>query len=278
MEATPRDGPLTVQRLRIYPVKGARGRDVNRQDFDEIGPINDRRWMVVDGSGNFLSQRDNAKLATLPAGLEGSSLTLGEEGAELLTVPPVPGPPFQVRVWDSTVEAHAVSPEADEWVSSFLGSPVRLAFMPLSAIRETDARFAPGRRVSFADGYPVLVATTGSFEEVARRGGRAIPLERFRPNIVVSGGEPHEEDWWRRFQVGTLGFSGVKLCARCKVTTVDQDHGTLDPDSEPLRTLGRYRRIEGKVFFGLNAVHDGTGQIRVGDRVTVTERRIVPAF
>ena len=267
----------TVERLRIHPVKGARGLDVEAVDFDDFGPRFDRRWMVVGPDGTFVSQRSTPRLATVRPRLEGDSLALSAPGIEALTVPVAPqGGAIRVAVWGSELDVRAVGPEADAWLSTFLDGPHRLVFMSDQDIRNTDPAFADGHRVSFADGFPALVVTRGSVDELARRAGRAIPVERFRPNIVVSGDRPHDEDRWRGFRIGGVRFSGVKLCARCKVTTIDQDSGDRDGDREPLRTLARYRRIESLVYFGLNAVHHGTGRISLGDGVEILERGAVP--
>lgn len=270
--------PLTVVRLRIYPVKGTRGLDVDRMAFDEVGPRYDRRWMVVDADGRFLSQREEPSLATIAPSLSDGVLTLQAPGTTPLEVSSAPGPAQAVSIWNSTVEATTTGDAAEAWISAFLGRPSRLVHLPNTSVRETNPRFAQGRRVSFADGYPVLVVTSASVEEVGRRAGRAIPEERFRPNIVVGGARPHGEDRWRRVRMGNLDFTGAKLCARCTVTTVNQEDGSRDPDSEPLRSLALYRKIENAVFFGLNAVHEGEGTVRVGDSVHVTERGVVPAF
>lgn len=269
---------LAIERLRIYPVKGARGCDVASLTFDELGPVGDRRWMVVDAQQTFVTQRTTPTLATLEATLADGGLRLRADGMDPLWLKGGGGQPMRVRVWDDHVDAVSVSDEADRWISDFLGGAHRLAHMPPSAVRTTNPRFAPDQRVSFADGYPLLIVTSASVAEVGRRAGRSIPLERFRPNLVVSGARAHDEDHWRRLRIGDVEVLGVKLCARCKVVTVDQRLGTLDEASEPLRTLGRYRRIEGSVYFGLNAVAEGPGPLRVGDAVDVMERRPVPAF
>ena len=266
----------TVDRLRIHPVKGARGLDIPSMDFDALGPRFDRRWMVVGPDGTFVSQRGTPRLATVRPKVDGRSLTLAAPGIEALTVPIVPqGDPIRVGVWSSELDVRTVSPEADGWLSTVLKGHHRLVFMSDGDIRNTDPAYADGHRVSFADGFPALLVTRGSVGELARRAGRHIPVERFRPNIVVSGDRPHEEDFWRSFTIGELRFSGVKLCARCKVTTIEQDSGTRDPDREPLRTLARYRRIESLVYFGLNVVHHGTGRISLGDSVEILDRGIV---
>jgi len=275
----PQDGPV-VERLRLYPVKGCRGHDVSSMAFDEVGPVGDRRWMVVDPEGIFVTQREAPRLALIDARTEGSSLSLsadGRDGVEASAPPPRDGyPSVPVRIWRSRVEAARAWPEADAWLSDLLGRPCHLVHLPPTSVRETDPEYAPGRRVSFADGYPALLVTSAATEELARRAGRPIPVERFRPNIVVGSAHPHAEDRWRAMEIGEMTFRGVKLCARCKVTTVDQSSGALDPASEPLRTLARYRQIEGSVYSGLNLVHEAPGEIHIEDPVRVTEHRPVP--
>ena len=274
---TPRAEGRTVLRVRIYPVKGARGSDVDQVEFDEVGPRFDRRWMVVGADGVFISQRGRHELATVRTTVAGGELILEAPGAGAVAVPVAPrGGRVGVRVWDSELEVRSVSPDADAWLTAFLGAPHRLVHIGDDDVRPTDPTYAKGHRVGFADGYPALLVTRGSVEELGRRVGRPIPAERFRPNIVVSGERPHEEDQWRRFTIGSLAFSGVKLCTRCKVTTLDQESGVRDPDGEPLRTLARYRHLKDKVYFGVNVVHHGTGMIRAGDRVEVIERGFIP--
>jgi hypothetical protein len=275
-EGAPGTGPNTVVRLRVHPVKGARGTDVETLHFEEMGPRFDRRWMVVGPDGGFVTQRDTPRLATIRPTVSGDGLTLEAPDAPAIHLPLTPqGERLQSTVWSSVVDVRSVSPAADTWVSSVLGSAHRLVFMGDDDIRHTDPAYAEGHRVSFADGYPALLVSEGSVDELARRVGREIPVERFRPNIVVSGDRPHEEDFWKEFTIGALPFRGVKLCARCKVTATDQETGIRDPEQEPLRTLARYRRIESLVYFGVNTVHLATGRISLGDAVEVHERGIV---
>lgn len=266
----------TVVRLRIHPVKGARGSDVETLDFEEMGPRFDRRWMVVEPDGSFVTQRDTPRLATIQPTVAGDALVLSAPDAPEIRLPLEPqGERLEATVWSSAVEVRTVSPAADAWLSSVLAGAHRLVFMGNDDVRYTDPAYAEGHRVSFADGYPALLVSRGSVDELARRVGREIPVERFRPNIVVSGDRPHEEDFWKEFTIGGLPFRGVKLCARCKVTTTDQQTGIRDPQQEPLRTLARYRRIESLVYFGVNTVHLATGPISLGDPVEVHERGIV---
>lgn len=276
--ARPGGGPLRVTRLRVYPVKGTRGIDLEAMEFDQLGPRFDRRWMIVTPDGEFVSQRGTPQLATIRPRLENGSLALEAPGAETLTVPVDPdgGGSVRVRIHGTTADARTVGAEADAWLSSVLGGQFRLVFMRNQDARATDPEYAAGHRVGFADGFPVLLVSESSVDELSRRVGRPLPVERFRPNIVVTSDSPHDEDRWQRFAIGGLAFEGVKLCARCKVTTVDQDSGVRDPSSEPLRTLAFYRRIESHVYFGVNVVHSGRGRIAVGDTVDVLERGYIP--
>ena len=232
------DTSRTVTRLRIYPIKGTRGIDVEEMEFDAIGPVLDRRWMVVRPTGTFITQRENALLATLVTTPSPTGLWVEAPGAAPLDLPLTSdGPPLSVTVWRSVLNARTVGEDADQWLSQVLGEPVRLVYMADSDVRHTNPEYAPDRRVSFADGYPVLLVSEPSADEVSRRVGRPIPMERFRPNIVVTGERPHEEDRWRRITIAggegddrpPMGLDGVKLCARCVVTTLDQETGDRDP-------------------------------------------------
>lgn len=266
-----------VTRLRIHPLKGARATELESMEFDALGPRWDRRWMVVRTGGGMVTQRDTPRLAVVHPHLDNGALRLEADGMDPLNLPTTPtGDPVGVTIHGTGAVGCAVSPDADAWLSTVLGRDVRLVFMRQEDARATDPAYADGRLVSFADGFPALLVSERSVEELARRSGRDIPVERFRPNIVVTGAHPHDEDQWQRFTLGTVGFSGVKLCTRCKVTTTDQKTGVRDPDREPLRTLALYRRIESGVYFGVNVVHDGPGRIAVGDRVGVLERGIIP--
>lgn len=246
-------------------------------EFDALGPRWDRRWMVVRPDGGMVTQRDTPRLAVVHPHLDNGALRLEADGMDPLTLPVTPGgDPLGVTIHGTGAVGCAVSPEADAWISTMLGADRRLVFMRDEDARDTDPAYSEGHRVSFADGFPALLVSERSVEELARRSGREIPVERFRPNIVVTGAHPHDEDQWQRFTLGGMDFSGVKLCTRCKVTTTDQKTGVRDPYREPLRTLALYRRIESAVYFGVNVVHDGPGRISVGDRVEVLERGIVP--
>lgn len=261
---------MTLDEIVVYPVKGAGGTSVTEATVDDFGLHLDRRWMLVDGDGVFLSQRNDPRLALLRPRIQDGSLVLEAPGVEPFDLPATAERPARkVRVWDSTVEVVEVDGGAHDWIEAFLGRPARLVFMPESTLRPVDEDYAADARVSFADGFPFLLLSRESLEELNRRLDRPVPMNRFRPNLVVEGAGPHGEDAWRRIRIGEVEFDVVKPCARCAVTTVDQDSGRRG--AEPLRTLSRYRKHDGKTWFGQNLVQRGTGTLRVGNPVEVLQ-------
>ncbi len=265
--------------LHLYPLKGARGISLKRWLVDRRGLRFDRRWMLVDGDGVFLSQRTLPRLALVRPRLGDRSGTvlIGDELPRTLRLEAPEGDPLNIplepavgdelvaEIWGDRVGVLAPSPVADDWFTRFLDTPCRLVFLPDDSRRSTDPEYAPGHEVGLADGYPFLLLSTASLEELNRRLVDPLPMNRFRPNLVVNATDPHEEDRWARLRIGGLDFTVVKPCARCAVTTVDQASG--DRGKEPLRTLATYRNRDGKVYFGQNLVHRGRGWIQVGDSV-----------
>jgi uncharacterized protein YcbX len=177
----------------------------------------------------------------------------------------------EVGVWDDTVAAVDAGNEAAAWLSGTVGESARLVFMPAGTRRAVDNRYgAPGDQVSFADAYPYLLISRGSLDDLNARLAKPLPMDRFRPNLVVAGCAPYAEDKWRRIRIGPVVFRLVKPCTRCAVTTIDQATGAHD-GPEPLRTLAGYRQGEGGVRFGMNLIAEGDGEVRVGDEVVVVE-------
>lgn len=259
--------------IRTYPVKGLKGLSVSSADVEPWGLAGDRRWMVVDERGRFLSQRELPALARIRATPTGGGLRLSGDGRDdLLLAAPLPDAAVEVTVWRDRLRASAAGPEADAWLEGALGRPCRLVHMadPESA-RPVDPEYGgPGDRVSFADGFPLLLTTTASLADLADRAGFALSMDRFRTNLVIEGAEPWAEDGWSEIRVGEAVFALVKPCARCAVTTVDQDTGERHPRTEPLRTLAAFRRnARGQPIFGQNLIPRALGTIRVGDRVAV---------
>jgi uncharacterized protein YcbX len=173
-----------------------------------------------------------------------------------------------VTVWDDMVFAYRGTPEQDQWLTEALGQPCRLTYMPDVALRSVDGATQPGL-VSFADAYPFLLVGQASLDDLNQRLALPVPMNRFRPNLVVSGATPYAEDSWKALQVGTLAFQGIRPCGRCLVTTTDQL--TAERSPEPMRTLAEYRKVDNKVMFGLNVVGPGSGRLRAGDAVHVLD-------
>ena len=256
--------------LNIYPIKSARGIALDESAVDEFGLRYDRRWMVVDEAGVFLSQRSHPRLALVVPGLRDGALQVDAPGMPTLETPlhPKPSVATSVAVWDDTCAATWVGDGAAQWFSDFLGSPCTLVHMADGVVRPANPAFAPpGTRVSFADGFPFLLISEESLADLNRRLADPLPMNRFRPNLVVVAGEPYAEDGWSRVEIGGVRLQVVKPCERCLVTTTDQSTG--ERGKEPLRTLAMYRKVGSDVMFGQNVVHENTGRLRVGDLVTI---------
>jgi uncharacterized protein YcbX len=256
--------------LTLYPIKSARGIVLTESVVDEFGLRYDRRWMVIDESGIFLSQRSHPRLALVAPSIRGDSLRVDAPGMPTLETPLHPSATVSTKatVWDDSRDVSWMGERCAGWFSEFLGFPCSLVHMPDQVFRPADPAFAPpGIRVSFADGFPFLLISEESLSDLNRRLARPLPMNRFRPNLVVAGGEPYAEDGWGRIQIGGVALRVVKPCSRCVVTTTDQTTG--ERGAEPLRTLAKYRKRDGQVMFGQNVVHEGRGQLRVGNPVVM---------
>lgn len=254
---------MELSAIHIYPIKGARGVALASADVVERGLRDDRRFMIVSDAGLFLTQREHPELARVGTAIEGDALVI-EAGDHRLRVPLSPmGPRRAVTVWSSEVDAVEV-PEAHRFFSAILGTPAHLVYMPDDARRPVKNRDAI---VSFADGYPMLLTSESSLGDLNAHMDAPLPMDRFRPNLVVRGAPAWAEDTWDRIRVAGIELELAKPCDRCVVTTTDQQTG--ERGVEPLRTLARIRARDHKVWFGENLVHHGTGTVRVGDVVTV---------
>ena len=261
---------LRLSGLIYYPIKAAAGTSVEAWDVDDFGLRLDRRWMVVDSGGHFITQRDCPRLALVKPEICDGSLVVQAPGTDPLIVPlePEETKPFTVRVWDDTCESLWLGPEPAAWFSRYLGFSSGLVYMGAHQIRPVDPDYAPqATRVSFADAFPFLLISEESLGDLNGRLGQPLPMNRFRPNLVIEGGGPFVEDSLREFVVNGIRFQVVKPCDRCVVTTTDQE--TAERGVEPLRTLATYRRTAGKVYSGQNVVHQGTGRLQVGASLRV---------
>ncbi|HXN35445.1 MAG TPA: MOSC N-terminal beta barrel domain-containing protein [Opitutaceae bacterium] len=271
---------MHVTGLHIHPVKSLRGLAVEAAGVDALGLAGDRRFLVVEPDGTFMTQRGVPRMARVGAFLDGSLLTLRAEGFGEIRVrrDPDPGAPEAVvRIWKSEgLRAEDCGEAPASWLSSALATPCRLVRIGAQFNRPVRADYAnPGDAMAFADAFPLLVISEASLGDLNRRmaeaGGAAVPMNRFRPNLVVAGCEAFAEDGLGRFRIGNVVFRAAKPCIRCIVPTTDQLTG--ERGVEPMRTLALYRRDPhdpAQILFGYNLVNETkTGVIRVGDTVEI---------
>jgi hypothetical protein len=266
---------MRLTSISIYPIKGTRAIALQEAEVRTRGLVSDRRWLVVDESGRFITQRTHPRIGLV-------SSTVRDNGDLLVTAPDMEPMPVAARgsdqrvtvtVWDDTVQAARVSAAADRWFSQFLETNCRLVYMDQIALRPVAPQYGQaGDEVSFADAVPVLLANDASLIDLNERLAQPLPMTRFRPNITVDGERPWEEDNWKRLCVGSVEFEVTHRCARCVVTTIDQDTLEKAGDGEPLKTLATFRRDSDGVYFGQNLVPRGRGIIRVGDPVEILQR------
>ena len=268
-----RDVRLRVDGLYRYPVKSCGGASLPSATVGPRGIVGDRQWMVVDDTGEFLTQREHHRMSLVrPHLTDDGLLELNAPGMPPLTVTPaIRHDRVDVSIWNDRCVAIDEGPTVAEWLSAFLDVRCRLVRFPDDATRRVDPEYAgPNDQVGFADGFSFLLASCASLDDLNHRLASPLPMNRFRPNIVVSGGEPFEEDRWKSIRIDRITFAVVKPCARCVTTTVDQQTG--EASREPLRTLATFRNVPGRgVMFGQNLIHDQSGVLHVGAEVTVIE-------
>lgn len=260
---------LSLKSLYRYPVKSLRGLECRSLAVGARGFRLDRHWMVVDAGNGFLSQRQQPRMSLVDARLDADErLHLAAPGMPDLAVGDGGIEHVEVTVWRDQVTAKLVDPAADAWLSAFIGQPCRLVYLPDDVRRAVDPEYAqPSDQVGFADGFPFLLISQASLDDLNGRLPEALPMLRFRPNLVVDGCAPYAEDAWRQIRIGDIGFRVAKPCSRCPIPTIDFSTG--ERGAEPLRTLMDYRRRDNRVYFGQNLLHDSGGRLEVGMPVEV---------
>lgn len=262
----------SVSALYVYPIKSCGEVPLEVMEFDELGPRLDRRWMIVDRDGKFVTQRTVPALGTVsiklhPDGLKVSALHMPELEVPLL---PAHSERTSIQVWGYQGEAIECGAQAAEWFSECIQQSVRLVQFPPDRQRWVNEKYSPEpRQVGFADGYPVLVVTQASLDDLSLRVGQNMNALRFRPNIVISGTEAYADDSWRRVRIDQRVLEFRKPCERCSVTTIDPE--TRDAAKEPLQGLSRYRRQGGQVIFGQNCTVSGGGPIQLNHEIIVID-------
>lgn len=261
--------------LYFYPVKSCKGIQTHMIQVTKKGPAMDRRWMIVNKEGHFITQRNYPSLALIETEIEDSILTMQIPGYCKITVPvSLKGPKCLVKVWRDTCEAIDQGDAIAEQLSQFLGFDCRLVFMPDFTFRQVDQIYStnPQDDIGFADGFPFLLISSASLEDLnSRLDHSPLLMNRFRPNLVISHCEPYEEDAWKLIRIGQIVFHVAKPCSRCVVTTINQESG--EKGLEPLQTLATYRKKEKGIMFGQNLIHQNEGTLFVGDTLEVLEYR-----
>ncbi|MFT5833961.1 MAG: hypothetical protein ACI97N_001590 [Cognaticolwellia sp.] len=264
---------LILSEIWVYPIKSLGGISLKSSLVTKRGLKYDRRWMLVDENGRFLTQRSFPEMALLQVEILENGLKvyhkLNKREVLEISFEAKPLEYLKVQVWDDECDAHTVSEVANNWFSEVLNQKCRLVYMPEDSLRQLDKRYAnDGDITGFADGYPILVIGESALDYLNDKLEESVPMNRFRPNLVFNGGKPNEEDNWKEFQIGEVGFYGVKPCARCLVTTINQDNATIG--KEPLKTLASYRKVGKKVLFGQNIIPKMVGKnININDIINV---------
>ena len=259
-----------------YPVKSLRGHALPDAAVEPCGLAGDRRWMVVDETGRFVTRREVPDMALVDVIPDADGLTLSHPllGTCRVMRPDDRSPLMHVRVWRDFLDVRRASPAAATFLGDALQRRVHLVHQATDDSRPIDPRFArPGEHVSLADGYPLLITTTASLAALNERLPVPIGMDRFRPNLVINGAVPWEEDGWQRLRIGTVVLRLAKPCSRCVITTQDPLTGLREQGDEPLTTLramGRSRT--GGIMFGDNAIPEVAGTLRVGDPVEILDR------
>ena len=276
---TPTSGTnhLVVDSLHVYPLKGAAGFSPQSWPVDERGLRHDRRFMVVDADGVFISQRTYPRMALIRGEIAGDGLRISTAGGMIdVPFPLTNAPTLRATVWDDCFDVRIADPNAGRMLSEVLHAPAQLVWMPDDCERLTSIkRGEPRRHVSFADAAPLLLTTTAALEELntrlQRSGSSAIPMDRFRPNVVVRGATAGADDHWRTLRIGNAAFRVSNACKRCKVITIDQSTGEF-AGNDPLTTLATYRAEGPSVTFGQHMMAEASGSISVGDAVAIDAR------
>lgn len=265
-----------VTDILIYPIKSCRGISLESAVVEPRGLVRDRRFMLVDANGRFISQREQPRMALIEVRETGDGYRVAAPGQDALELPRdlESARECSVRVHRDVLEAQLADVGINRWFTRFMGMDCGLVYMAPHhhrAVRHASAAFDD--EVSFADGAPLLLISEASLDELNARLDKPVSMRRFRPNLVVTAESPFDEDGWSSIRVGEAQFDVAWQCSRCILTTVDPDTGVRDEAGEPLETLRTFRRVNGPVMFGQNLIPRKLGEIRVGDEVEIFQEQ-----
>ncbi len=256
----------------IYPVKSLAGIEVTHWQVNEKGLLHDRKWMLIDSHNQFLSQRRMPKMTLIKTQLTTTELILSTAttGSISLAIAPQGGSEIISTIWKDQCPSKTISKQADQWLSDFLEIECKLVYQPDHVTRFVDPHYASKTDiVNFSDGFPFLITSQASLDSLNEAMGLTLPMQRFRPNLVIAQCESYAEDSWREIIINNIAFRLPKPCSRCPVPTIDTE--TAKTGKEPLTTLNRLRKWNNKVFFGQNALHNSSGELSVNDLIEITQ-------
>ena len=260
---------LKLSKIFIYPIKSLGGISVSSAIAELRGLKYDRRYLLVDEDGLFLTQRNFPQMALLKLSFEDNGFKVLDTMDNSHTIIPLESDSketIKVTVWDNVCNASRVGKDLDNWFSHAIGKKCSLVYMPDSEKRMVERKYINEEHiVSFADAYPYLLIGQSSLDDLNTRLEARLPINRFRPNFVFTGGNPYEEDQWKDFRIGNVEFTAVKPCARCVITTINQE--TAERDNEPLKTLSEYRAFNNKIMFGMNLICKSIGRVSVNNSI-----------
>ncbi|TDR80273.1 MOSC domain-containing protein [Paludibacterium purpuratum] len=262
---------MQLDEIYVHPLKSGRGIEYSQAYAGISGLLHDREWLVVGADGNFLTGRTHPQMVRIEIELiPGAALLKAPAMDPILAMATVYDTPVECQVWGDGFVAYHGDQQVDRWVSQVMGEPCRLLWLGQKPTRCQKDR---DDALSFADGYPYLLVNQSSLEALNQELAKSVTSRHFRPNLVISGAAPYEEDDWQTIRIGEVSFEVTKPCSRCVLTTVDPATGEKDAGTEPLKTLIRTRQLPEGICFGINLRALNEGVVRVGDQLEVLESR-----
>jgi len=265
---------MKLSEIRVYPVKSLSGIFLDKASVNKLGIEKDRLLMLVDDAGNFITQRKFSSLALINTKINDDSIILSAPYFSDLTIDNLDflTQKIDVTVWGDKCSAFVAQDRINQWFSKYLGISVQLVKYDMDTPRKSDPDYSrDGDVVSFADGFPLLLISQASLDDLNSRLDSAVTMTNFRPNIVIDETDAYAEDHWKKIKIGNIEFDLVKTCSRCILTTIDPNTGVKNKDGQPLKELSNYRKEGNKILFGMNLIPRNTGFIHLNDKVELIE-------